>query len=158
MAARLASVPLSDDETVFRHLPRGPGHWEPSGDGKLRVMPTAFNDRGQKPSVDIARLCPGGVPQTLLSRENGVLRLWVRQVRGVKDVTVQDAKQHVVQVYAFDVVPRPIAGPPANPAHAQIEASPAFSSDRHFRKLRIALAIICTAGDQWQLTPEPIQS
>jgi hypothetical protein len=111
------------------------------------ISSTAFNDRHERPSVDLASLCPGEVPQSQLQNVAAVGFLLVEQVRALP-VSLKLGDEPFQ--YALDVEPRPIA---ANPAHAQIESVPVYAKKTHFRKVKEALSRILESGTQWAIRP-----
>lgn len=128
---------LEDSEKVFRYLRASDYQRSEAG---FVVHSTAFNDRNETPSIDIASKCPGGVPQNLLEDISAVVFLFVRQVRGLRIGSSANSEH-----YSLDVIPRP---EPSNSAHGQIESAPPYTHKSHFKKVKEALAII--AGKQFQ--------
>jgi hypothetical protein len=100
----------------------------------------AFNDAGRRPSVDRARLCPGGPEETRarFSPGSGVLSLLARDVR-----LLTATHGGTGQVYGVDVEPVPL---PENPAHAEIFGRPPFDTDKVFERIKQALARIAAVA------------
>lgn len=123
---------IADEEELYRSI--RPDYLTREG-GVLRARSEAFGDRGQRVSVDRARLIGHDPGRTRKSRTDAVARLLAADVR----VTIpqRDAKGQQIGVYLVDVTPDPL---PDNPAHALIYANPDFVSPNHFRKLREHLA------------------
>ena len=132
---------------MFRGLPPNGPHYAFKGE-EMIVKPGAFNDRSQKPSVDVVRLCPERQPQPHLRPEDGVLELSVGTVRACGRIEIRGKRGEVTKSYTADVWLRPEE---SNLAHAQIEAAPDFNSKKHFRKLKIALA----REAKWYRLPPP---
>lgn len=133
---------LRGDERVFRSINSEDVVIVSAG---WRLSSTAFNDAGQKPSVDRAAVRP--MPKDArLTDACGVAELLTKEVRAINNVPVNpDASQDKQWMYSVDVYARPIeegnpAGDPENLAHAQIETAPDFKSRNHFKKLKDRLA------------------
>lgn len=135
---------IQDDDSVFRGLPVGTEHYERRG-SVIIVKQSAFNDRGRRPSVDVARLSPNGEPRAQLVPSAGIISLQVGAIRKLS-VVQQDQKGKEIAQRSVDVIHRPET---ANPAHAQIEASPDFDSDGQFKRLKVMLARIA----EWRVPP-----
>ena len=103
----LSTIQLLDDEKVYRHLPRGPGHYRIQS-GRLCLSASAFSDPEMKPSVDIAKLCPKGQPQELLDLSTGVVFLYVNQVKEAT-VVACNKKGYEIFTYGFNVKHRPLS-------------------------------------------------
>lgn len=120
-------------------------------EGLLRVSSTAFRDSSQAPSVDLARLCGRDPRYAQKNPEDGVVYLVCQQIRMIDDFVQRDSKGRDQFTYNLDVVYRPL---PDNPAHAQIEPSPKYSSKSVFRRLQERLAyIVNSTNDAWLITP-----
>jgi len=106
-------------------------------DGKWRASTQAFGDRGGKPSVDQASLCPTGLAWTQDGDpRNGVAVVLTGSVRLIKITAEAEGKRRVE--HAVDVHSRPIKDVPNlpdNEAHAQIEPQPEWATGNAFRKL-----------------------
>ncbi|TNF28008.1 MAG: hypothetical protein EP329_18670 [Deltaproteobacteria bacterium] len=136
--------PLGDDDSVFRGLPVGTNHYEWKGEQAV-VKQSAFNDRSNKPSVDVKRLSPGQEPRPELHPHAGILELGVSAVRSLSGA-VQTGLAEPPKSYAIDVAHRPEE---TNLAHAQIEGQPEIERGTHFKKVKIALARISA----WLIPP-----
>lgn len=140
--------PLTDDEWVFRRVPRESASFR---DGRYQIHSEAFNDRWMKPSVDRAILRTAVGAQR--SPTDGICKLGVMGVR-----TITTVIHHASQTpYVVDVLPRPIrAGnpdnEPENPAHAQVEVDPNFENASRFKKLKDALSRLA-AVNGWVIEP-----
>lgn len=145
---------IGDGESLYRRASKACIVYE--GDGE-RISSTAFNDRGSKPSVDRAAL-RNSPEETKVAATDGIIEMTAADVRGIRDVRVTTPDTDPPTYYAVDVQPRPIEEDPANgiaanPAHAQIEASPHPNPDSRFKKIKEALAFIATQRG-WLIRPQ----
>ena len=120
--------------------------------GELRVLPKAFSDKHQKPSVDRAKL-RGNPSRSRLNETDGIVSLIAGDVCALTAVETKTEDEKVT--HAVDVVYDPT---PENPAHSQITVFPEFFGSGKkqkyaFRLLRIALAELATRNG-WTLQPE----
>lgn len=148
------SQKLVDAESLYRRAPKG--CIVDTNDGE-RISSTAFNDRGNKPSVDRAVL-RNSPEETKEEPTDGIIEMTVADVRGIRDIRVTTPSTEPPTYYAVDVLHRPIAedaanGVVANPAHSQIEASPHPHADSRFKKIKEALALIATKRG-WLIRPQ----
>lgn len=125
-----------DNEVLYRALAPDPRMLAVDAEGNQRISSSAFNDVGRRPSVDRARLCPGGPEEsrTRFRAGSGILSLEASDVRGITAVHGGTG-----QVYGVDVEPVPLA---ENPAHAEIFGRPPFDTDKVFDRIKQALARI----------------
>ena len=134
---------VGDHEVLYRSVAHGLVSVGPRG---LQVSTAAFNDPGFKPSVDRAdlRADPNECKREPTHGVLGLVAVHVRSIRGIAN-TNAEAGIDVPANYFVDVIPRPILldNPkrlPHNPAHAQVETTPAMVSGSRFKKLKEALA------------------
>lgn len=153
---------LSDTDRVARYLRVADLDWAGGGTQPL-LSGSAFNDRQQKPSVDLVRLNTDLEPPTGFDDSGGVIEFEVADVRGLKNSRLQVPPS--ISRYSFDVHHRPInacpatdANPPteANPAHCQIEADRLYDSPEHFAKVKRLLAARVSASGRWVRGPNRI--
>ena len=142
---------VPDIEVLYRRVP-GSREYFASAPGECRLSSSAFNDRFQKPSVDLAskRAAPH---ETKLVESDGVVSLLTADVRSIATVRNEGAAPEEPAVYYIDVVARPILpgneeGQLPNHAHAQIEALPDLKTSSRFKKLNEALAQLAS-GRGW---------
>ncbi len=147
---------IANGEVLYRRVPNAPGLYSTLPNGDLRLSSTAFNDRGEKPSVDraILRLSP---EETKHEVKDGVVTLGASEIRSIVNIADTEAIDGEPLDYAIDVLYRPIlAGNPEgdaeNLAHAQIEAAPAFKASSRFKKLKEALAVMASKHG-WLVSP-----
>lgn len=145
---------LSDKEIVFRTI------FENTPDktyysyhnDNIRITATAFEDRYQKPSVDIASLngfCPC---KSKRGDPNGVIGLFCFDIRLIDDVSGTSSGNNTIKYY-IDVIHNPES---TNYSHAQIEPKPEYQSKSVFRKTRKSLARLATqvvAQNGWLVKP-----
>ncbi len=146
---------VDDGEFLYRRVLSGKDHFSES-DGSLRVYSTAFNDPTFQPSVDREALC-GGALNCKNDPSDGILALITREVRALSVPMTKQPQLSKAQLHSIDVKARPILAKnpdnvPENPAHAQIEADPAFTTDSRFKKLKEALALLA-AKRGWAAPP-----
>lgn len=144
---------VGDDEELYRRVPHDPSFFT-NVDGRLRISSSAFNDPGQKPSVDRAKL-RAGPHETKKHLTDGIVLLAANEVRAIRDIS--RSGNAAPSVYEIDVIPRPIVqgnpqGEPENLAHAQIEANPTFETQGRFKKLKEKLALLASQRG-WLVTP-----
>ena len=132
---------VKDEELLYRRVlscnSTTTEYYIKSPEGKINFSKLAFSDRGLKPSVDRAWL-HGYVPSKSQSgKTDGVIGLIVSNIRAINDLNSSDSKGNVTASYKIDVVHRP---KPENQAHARVEPSPEYSSDKVFKRLQQRLA------------------
>jgi hypothetical protein len=132
---------VPDEERLHRRLLPDRRHCV-FADGKFRASASAFDDRGGQVSVNLASMCGEGPTWTQGGDlRNGVAVLVTGSVREIKTVGEPPKKAKVE--HSVDVFPRPIKDHetlPDNPAHAQIEPAPVWSTPGAFRRLKEALS------------------
>lgn len=146
---------VPDIEVLYRRVPSSTEYFTPAP-GECRLSSSAFNDRSQKPSVDLAskRLGP---QETRLVESDGVVSLLTVAVRSIATIKNEGSAPGEPAVYYVNVVPRPILpgnaqGQLPNPAHAQIETSPSLKTSSRFKKLKEALAQLASRRG-WLIEP-----
>jgi hypothetical protein len=147
-------VVISDGDFVYRRVKRSnPPSWAPyrvEGDGNVVFLAAAFNDKGNRPSVDLARLLDFDPHRSRGGDiDKGVVALLVRDVRAIPGPEDDFAAE-------IDVKHDPR---PENPAHAQIEVGPMHDPEQDkaaYRKLKDRLARLATLSG-WRVRPgEPL--
>jgi hypothetical protein len=142
---------VTDDELLYRCIFRGSGHYYHIRESGIELTSQAFTDRNKAPSVDRAKLCGYNPKCTQKNPENGVASLLTSEVRMIDNITQS-------LVYKIDVCPRPTD---ENLAHAQIEPSPEYKSNNHFRKLTHRLALLATErikNHGWEIEPYELRT
>lgn len=128
-------APITDDETLYRSVRVTDGRIE---NGCYRVSASAFNDRGQQPSVDRAALQTKGPEFSKKSPTDGILSLNAKEIR-------KERVQRNNLDFILDIKPDPVHD---NQAHAVIVASPEYRNDQDFRKIKECLARLATVEIQ----------
>jgi hypothetical protein len=150
----MTATPVGDHEWLYRAIPSNGKGYRMTEEG-LRISASAFADRQRRPSVDRSALRTDPA-DARIGANDGVTRLLTHDVRRIGHIPVAPNDPASARVYTVDVVHRPtsIANGDRrdNPAHCQIEASPSFASDNHFRKLIEALAKLAT-HQGWVIPP-----
>jgi len=146
---------VPDCEVLYRRVPNALEFFA-AVPGECRLSSSAFNDRNQKPSVDLASKRVGP-EETKLVETDGVVSLLTSDVRAIATLKNEGAADGEPSVYYVDVIPRPIPadveiGVRANPAHAQIETSPGLKTSSRFKKLKEALAQLASRRG-WLVEP-----
>jgi len=124
------------------------------GDGKLTS--TAFNDPNRQPSVD-RRSLRASLDECKVKSTDGLVRLVADEIRKLQIAQIDAATREPAGTnYQIDVMHRPIdlgndRGEPPNPAHSQIEATPALNRSR-FDKLKELLARLAEKNG-WLVQP-----
>ena len=129
-------------------------YYTKSSEGRVNFSKLAFADRGLKPSVDRACLHGNDPTKTQLSDTDGVIGLIAGNVRAIDDLSSGDAKGNVTALYKIDVIHRP---KPENKAHARVEPSPEYSSDKVFKRLQQRLARLADErflAYGWEIKPD----
>ncbi|MUG97109.1 hypothetical protein F7734_34175 [Scytonema sp. UIC 10036] len=144
---------VTDDELLYRCVFHGGNYYQMEEHG-VRLSSQAFADRGQAPSVDRAKLCNHNPQWTQKNTNDAVVSLVAGDIRMIDDIVQKDAKgKEIIYAYKIDVHPRPLGD---NPAHAQIEPSPAYQNRNVFRKVSEKLARLATervAHHGWEIEP-----
>ena len=145
---------IADEESLYRRAPSSCIVFE---GGVERISSSAFNDRGHKPSVDRARMLES-VERAKLVDSDGVLTVSAADVRAIRDIEITNPATNPPSYYAVDVYHRPVVADEstatvANPAHAQIEASPHPDASSRFKKVKEALALIANRRG-WIIRPQ----
>jgi hypothetical protein len=148
---------VADEELLYRsilsNVDSDTEHYQISSEGKITFSKSAFRDRGLKPSVDRACLHGDNPTKTQLAATDGVIGLIAESVRAINDLSSGDSKGRNTALYKIDVIHRP---KPDNEAHARVEPSPEYSSDKVFKRLQQRLAILATerlATYGWEIKP-----
>jgi len=149
---------VGDEELLYRRIPSCSSgtteYYIKSPEGKITFSKSAFADRGLKPSVDRASLHGNDSTKTQLVATDGVIGLIARNVRAINDLSSGDSKGNVTALYKIDVIHRP---KPDNKAHASVEPSPEYSSDKVFKRLQqqlVRLADEYFATHEWEIKPD----
>jgi SepF-like predicted cell division protein (DUF552 family) len=119
--------------------------------GRWRLSSQAFSDRRLQPSVDRAHLCNSDPYFTQKAPNDGVVSVVAAEVREIKDIIQNDASGKPILTHVIDVIPQAII--PDNPSHAIIDASPAYSNQRVFRRLLERLREIAERRG-WMIEPK----
>ena len=142
---------------LYRRIPArssGSEFYTKSSEGKINFSKSAFADRGLKPSVDRACLHGNDPTKTQLSNTDGVIGLIACNVRAIDDLSGCDHKGNITTLYKIDVIHRPT---PENKAHACIEPSPEYASDKVFKRLQQRLARLADqhfVDHGWEIKPD----
>lgn len=143
---------VEDCEVLYRAVRADCNEYRIEEDGTLRFTVNAFNDSGNKPSVDRSSMRPDP-RDTRLNASDGVTAVVTSDVRNIGPVSVEAPDGKVS--YAVDVQHRPLAKsetqPKENIAHCQIECDPEIKRS-HFKKIKEALAILATKRG-WTVEP-----
>ena len=142
-------------EVLYRRVPSSTEYFA-SAPAECRLSSSAFNDRFQKPSVDLASK-RAGPHETKLAESDGVVSLLTVDVRSIATIKNEGSAPGEPLVYYVDVIARPIlpgniAGQLPNLAHAQIETSPGLKTSSRFKKLKEALAQLASHRG-WLIEP-----
>lgn len=146
-------TPVTDDEVLYRRVPRKEGLYIIQADGIIKVSSSAFSDRSFRPSVNRAELCQNNPFKTQRETTDGVVSIVTRDVRAIDTVVQNDEKGRPVKVFCIDVEHVPIIGDPVlpdNPAHAEIYLIPSSSNRTTFRKLCERLAQLANERE-WEI-------
>lgn len=136
-----------DSEILYRRVVYG-SSYEYTENGEPVVTQTAFSDPKKQPSVDRALLCNHDPSRTQgKDLRNGVVSLITAEVRAIGDISTNSAP---LVKHTIDVIYVPILD--ENLAHAEIRAAPEIASDKVFRRLRVALAILAQKR-KWEIYP-----
>ncbi|GAA6620648.1 hypothetical protein [Scytonema sp. NUACC26] len=149
---------VADDELLYRCVFHGADRYYYLEESGVRLSSQAFADRGQAPSVDRAKLCNYDPQWTQKNPNDAVVSLVAGDIRVIDDIVQKDAKGKELWTYKIDVCPRPLAD---NPAHAQIEPSPAYQNRNTFRKVSEKLARLATeriAEQGWEIEPYELRN
>ncbi|MCJ2140260.1 hypothetical protein [Methylobacterium sp. E-066] len=135
---------VENDEFLYRSIRANPSEPEEYSyaSGKLIISVSAFNDRGNKPSVDRS-LLRDKPEEAKKNSSDGVAALLAEDVRNIKGVKVT-AERTDERTYYVDAIHRPLLADPVNLAHCQVECDPELANPSRFRKIKEALAIIAT--------------
>lgn len=138
------SDPIDDTEVLYRSV-RNKVDFYKIIDGAVKFSSTAFNDKGQRPSVDRAAL-RNAPEDTKLYPTDGIAQILATEVRKVE---VPVKAEDPATCFKVDVIYRPVPadnpeGEKENPAHSQIEADPEITIPRRFEKIKEALARAAT--------------
>ena len=134
---------VTDDEILYRRVPRIEGLYVMQDDKTVRISTAAFSDRAFRPSVDRARLHHHNPKRIQRDPSDGVVSIVTLDVRSIDTVVQQDKGQNTLQVFEVDVEHVPILNDPMlsdNPAHAEIYTKPICPNRSVFRKLSERLA------------------
>ncbi|WP_154048383.1 hypothetical protein [Thiomonas intermedia] len=144
----MAPTRVDDEENLYRSI-------RPSSkeycikDGELVFSHMAFNDAGEKPSVDRSSM-RNNPSESKKGPDDGVVGILTANVRAVQSIKINpNSTPDDNKRYAVDAIHRPIVGDPSQPdnlAHCQIEVAPEFQVKSHFRKLKEALARLATSS------------
>jgi hypothetical protein len=126
-----------DEEILYRCIFYGK-KWCKIEDGILKVSAQAFSDKNFQPSVDRACLIEYKPHLTQIDHRDGVIGLIAGDVRLIETVQ-NDRKGNAEYTYKVDVKYRPLEN---NISHSQIEASPNYSNEKPFRRVRERLAVL----------------
>lgn len=147
---------ITDDEILYRRIPRNRGLYDVQPDGRVVFNSQAFAERTFRPSVDRAKKCENDPGHTLGPYEDaGVTSLIAGDVRGIRDLIQYDSSgKYPVQTFGVDVEYTPIINDPVLPdnnAHAEICTVPPCSRGV-FKRLCEQLALLANAR-QWEIKP-----
>lgn len=144
-----------DEETLWRRVLDNGKHVTRTGND-VRISSTAFDDAGQRPSVDRACMCEplGGLSWTQEGEGNGVLTLNAGEIRkhtisGEKQLADAraNAPKSIAVTHVIDVLHSPVEETNEdreNPAHAQITPTPEWVNRSVFKRLKELLVRIST--------------
>lgn len=143
---------VGNEELLYRRIPSATEYYKKSSEGKITFSKSAFADRGLKPSVDRACLHRNDPTKTQLSNTDGGIGLIAKDVRVNEDSF--DNKGNITGSHKIDVIHRP---KPENKAHARIEPSPEYASDKVFKRLQQRLARLADErllAHGWEIQPD----
>lgn len=145
---------VADAEWLYRAV-RVDGHeykYTPEG---LRISSAAFRDVGRRPSVDRDSLRERP-EDARLGITDGVVKVLTRDVRAIGHIRVNPSDPANETAYTVNAIHRPLSTENGddrnNDAHCQIESQPHIAVDRHFKKLREALAYLANQNG-WIVPP-----
>ncbi|MEE3715276.1 hypothetical protein V2H45_00795 [Tumidithrix elongata RA019] len=149
---------VGDEELLYRRVAaHGNGetqYYTRSPEGKINFSKMTFSDRGLKPSVDRACIHEYTPSRTQLEKTDGIIGLIAGNIRAVDDLSSGDSKGKITTSYKIDVIHRPKSD---NKAHARIEPSPEYSSDKVFKRLQQKLARLADerlVSHGWEIKPD----
>lgn len=149
-----ATSPVLNEEGLYRSIRDEVQHFGCDARGALtRLSHSAFNDRGKQPSVDRARMRPGGASESRKSPSDGVVTVAAAEVRAIRTVATLDRKGNVAQQHEVNVVHDP---EPNNHSHALVVTAPHAASDGAFKRLKEALCRIAERKG-WAFRPESMR-
>lgn len=145
---------VDDDEWLYRAVRVGAHEYAHTPEG-LRVSSAAFRDSGRRPSVDRDSLRDQPI-DVRFDITDGVVKVLTRDVRAIGFIRVDPNDRSSDTTYTVDAIHRPlstaIGDARDNDAHCQIESTPHFVVDGHFKRLREALAYLATQTG-WVIPP-----
>ena len=141
---------IQDDENLYRRVrintknPNDENRYRYNDLGEVEILPTAFFDRNNQPSVDRAKLRGFNPASSQIDETDGIVSLIASEVRAIP-----------IENHTVDVIYDPISG---NCAHSQItitsEGTVSKSKQKEaFRTLRYALVWLATEKG-WTLEPK----
>jgi hypothetical protein len=150
---------VADDELLYRRIfstvDGDTAHYQISPEGKISFTKRAFADRCLKPSVDRAILHEYDPTKTQLKQTDGVIGLIAKDIRVNEDNF--DNKGNITGSHKINVIHRPKS---ENQAHARIEPSPEYASDKVFKRLQQRLARLADerlAIHGWEIKPDGLE-
>ncbi len=150
---------VANEEILYRRVPSGMGLYTFLSDGKVKVEPSAFEDKECRISVDRAKLCLNKAHDTLHRSdkgiEGGVVSFLTADVRATEKLVSEYGNERIAQEFSVDVEHVPI---PQNEAHAEIHGNPNFTKrdkKKAFRKLRHRLADLAEER-AWEIIPQAL--
>lgn len=147
--SRVETCPVTlvrDDESLYRSIP-DTQECHSIRDGQLYLSSSAFNDRGQRPSVDRCCMQISGPDASRVTPECGVVTLAAAEVRTIA-IQGFDQNKNPTSRHAVDVQHVPL---PENAAHAEVYANPDVATSA-FKRLKERLCAIALKNG-WAALP-----